>query len=164
LTADAGRVVWSDDGLALAEIGAPTVYVVAQPLTMQRLEPMRQAGERQHARFGSKCASLTVIETGAIADMPTDLRKEAAKIVRELATEVQTTVLEGSGFKAIAGRAIMTGVRLMSGRRASGKIFADVDSALAWLVPRVPAVDSTQRVDAPAAAALIARARAAIKR
>jgi hypothetical protein len=161
---DSGRVVWSDDGLALAEIGALTVYVMSKPLTMQRLEPMRQAGERQHARFGSKCASLTVVESGAIAEMPKELREEAAKIVRELATDVQTTVLEGSGFKAIAGRAIMTGVRLMSGRRANEKIFADVDSALAWLVPLVPAVDPTQRVDAPAAAALIARARAAIKR
>ena len=161
---ETGRVLWSDDGLALAELGTLTVYLMAQPLTMQRLEPMRRQGEQQHARFGTRCAALTIAETGAIADMPREVRHEAAKIVRDLATDVSATVIEGSGFRAIAGRAIITGVRMLSGKSANVKIFADVDSALNWLAPRVPASDGVERVDVVAAAGLIARARAALKR
>jgi hypothetical protein len=160
----AGQVLWSDDGLALAELGTLTVYLMAQPLTMERLGPMRRQGEQQHARFGTHCAALTIAENSAITDMPRAVRHEAAKIVRDLATDVSATVLEGSGFKAIAGRAIITGVRMLSGKSANVKIFADVDSALEWLVPRVPAPDGVERVEAAAAAGLITRARAAIQR
>jgi hypothetical protein len=93
------------------------------------------------------------------------VREQASVMLRELASEFSASVLEGGGFKAIAGRAIITGLWLMSGRNSSNKVFTDLDAAAAWLVPRIPrAGDGADAVSAATILRLVEDARVAIKR
>jgi hypothetical protein len=161
--AEAGRVAFSDDGMAMAELGTLSLYVIAKPLTLERVLKMRTLGDEHNARFGASRASMTVAEPAAVHDMPKEIREAAAKIVRELPVVIKATVIEGGGFRAVAARAIVTGVHLLSRRGGQDRIFGDVDTAMDWLVPRLPAAPGVS-VDIPALAELIARARGAVRR
>jgi hypothetical protein len=160
-----GRVVWSDNGLAVAELGTLSLFLIAQPLTLPRLQQMRRIGEDHHARFGSHRASLSIGEPSAIMDMPKPVREQASLMVRDLSSEISAAVLEGGGFKAVAGRAIITGLWLMAGRAGSNKVFTDLDTATAWLAPRIPpAGDGEAPISIATLDKLVESARAAIKR
>jgi hypothetical protein len=158
-----GRVLWSDDGLAVAELGTLSLFLIAQPLTIPRLQQMRRLGEDHNARFGSHRASLSIGEPSAIMDMPKPVREQASLMLRELSSEFSACVLEGGGFKATAGRAIITGLWIMSGRVRSNRVFTDLDAAAAWLVPRIPR-GSEGAISAPTIFKVVESARGAIRR
>jgi hypothetical protein len=160
--ADGGRIFWHDDGVAIADIGCVAVVVVALPITMARLREMWRHGEEHSKLFGKERIGYTVVEPNAVADVSKEVRNEMSRMVRELPATMSATVIEGGGFKAIAGRAIVTGLMLVAGRNANHKIFGDTTQAISWLAPQLPV--GNERVDAVGLNKLVERARATIER
>jgi hypothetical protein len=159
---DGGRIFWHDDGVAIADLGCVAVVVVAQPITLPRLGEMWRHGEEHVKLFGKERIGYTVVESNAVADVSKEVRNEMSRMVREMPATVSATVIEGGGFKAIAGRAIVTGLMLVAGRNTKHKIFADTTQAMSWLAPQLPV--GNERVDPIELGKLVDRARAAILR
>jgi hypothetical protein len=160
--ANEGRIFWRDDGIAIGDMGCVVVVVVAEPITMQRLREMWRHGEEHIKEFGKGRIGYTVVEPKAVADVSKEVRNEMSRMVRELPASVSATVIEGGGFRAIAGRAIVTGLMLVARRNANHKIFPDTTQAMSWLAPQLPV--GSQGVDPVGINELVERARAAIQR
>jgi hypothetical protein len=156
-----GIVTFSDEGGAYAERGNVTAFVVRREMTMPRLRRLRREAERVHARYGAERVSITVIEPTAISDVQKEVREESADLVRTFPSVLMVTIVEGGGLRAVAARAILSGMTLIAKGRAA-KIFDDVVTAMTWIEPRVPPVAGVKPPSARELVELVAEARRAI--
>jgi hypothetical protein len=154
-------VLWADAGAAMAQHQNLTVLVVRQAMTLERLELLRRTTEDVVKTYGTRRARLTVVEAAAVTDVSKEVRDASAGLLRAFPAHSTATVVEGGGFRAIAGRSIMAGLTLISGQRSNNRIFGDATEAAHWIAGRLPKPDGARPLLPHDASALIAMARAA---
>lgn len=125
---------FSEDGLAFATCANAGAAVIRQPLSVAKVRRLRQEIEQLHQQFGHERIMLTIVESTAVASPDHDLRAEFTAIARELPAAQNITVLEGSGFRMAAARAIMNAMALVSGQRSKQHTFVSVEPALDSIV------------------------------
>jgi hypothetical protein len=131
---------FSENGLAFATYANVGVVVIRQPLSIAKVRRLRQEVEQLHQQFGHARTMLTIVESAAVASPDNELRSEFAAIARELPAAQNVIVLEGSGFRMAAARAIMNAMALLSGNASKQHTFVSVEPALEAIVEhgRVP--------------------------
>ncbi len=135
---DGLEVMWTHGGAAMGLRHNLTIFVLRDPLTLEHVRRLRRATGPVFARFADKRATLIVVEPSAVADVAKEVREAAADQIRSFPTTVAATVIEGTGFRAVAGRAIVAGILLLSQSRSTTKVFDGVDDAARWMAVRVP--------------------------
>jgi hypothetical protein len=121
---------FSDAGATFANAANMSVFVFRAPMTVALLRALRQEVARLHQQYGGERASITIIESGAMVSPDDTVRTEAAALQRDFSSALDATVLEGSGFRAAAVRAVMSGLLLLSGRSSMRRTYASLDAAL----------------------------------
>ena len=116
-----------------------------------------QAHRSYAARLGAKHILMTVVDVTRATAMDDDAKALSDEHLLAMAPHVAgvAQVVVGSGFRAAAARAIITGQHLVQRPPYAWKIFSDIDSCSAWVASRVDREASAVR---GAADALIARA------
>lgn len=152
------RILWSDDGAGMAQIERLSIFLFRQVINMERIGHIRRNSEVIFRRYGTERGTLTVVEGAAVADVSKEIRAASADMMRDFPSLYTATVIEGRGFRAVAGRAIVAGMSLLAGHRAKQKMFDDVAEAAGWLVPLVPAGD--EPIDVAATVAVVDSLRA----
>lgn len=153
--------VFSDDGLAVSALDNVTILVFARESSRMRLRTIRRHCEAHAARHGDRTAAITVVEPAAMS-APDEVREESANLTRDYPCVATATVLEGSGFKVVAARAVMTGIFLLA-RKTGNKLFSTVPEATEW-VSRTMAGAQLRVSSAADLAAAVEETRRAIKR
>jgi hypothetical protein len=161
---DGTRLLFSDDVIAVTQHDRLTLWVLAKPITVTHLEQLSKFSAENFERWGRDRATFTVGEGPSITEVSKETRQAAGKMLRQYKANTSATVLEGGGFKAVAGRAIITGMMMIAGGGNSHKIFSDLQKAVDWMAPRVPSSGGGEGVDPDELYHLIERTRAAVKR
>jgi len=96
-------------------------------------EVARLAGE-----VGNPVGALLVVEPGVPLSTPA-ARDAAMVMVKDLGERLAAIglVIEGSGFGAAAVRGMFTGIGLVARPGFPWKMFAEADTATAWMIDRV---------------------------
>jgi len=86
-------------------------------------------------------------------------RKYAAERMRERDPHVlgAAVILEADGFVASAGRAVLTAMTTLSGRRAKTELFRDGEAAALWLSPKLATAAAQVTVEGLAEAIALVR-------
>ena len=125
------RVLSSDDGLGIAEIGTVCLVVWRAPVIATRFERQRLALQRVVERCPGRAGFVCVIESGV--PVPDDeFRRASIDLVGSHGDQLKCVVcvIEGSGFRAAATRSVLSGMALLLPRRGfEFRITATVDAA-----------------------------------
>src|SRR2546425_988785 len=142
-----------DGGCAFGTLGGIIVTVLRTPSTVERLRLLRTHLTRQFARYKpDQIGSIVVLEHSAFAQPPPDeVRRAQEALTREFQSRGAAIVLEGSGFRAVAARAMMSGLYLVVRPAYPHKICSSADEGARWLMSQF-AADS----GAPAPAEILA--------
>jgi hypothetical protein len=126
--------VWyADAGCAVATRGNLFVNVMREAQTLERLREVRRHIERHVAAWGEHTISISVLEPGATAQAPREVRDETAAITRDYRSIAAAIVIEGSGFRAAAVRAVVAAIYLVSRSPYPHRIVESVDDGARWL-------------------------------
>jgi hypothetical protein len=128
------KVLYADTGNAVAVCGNVFVNVMREAQTLERLRELRRHIERHVARWGDRTLSISVLEPGATAETPKDVRDETAAITREYPSIAAVIVIEGKGFRAAAIRAVLAAIYLVSRSPYPHRIVDSVFFGARWLV------------------------------
>jgi hypothetical protein len=123
-------ICFSDSGFTLATCANVCVAVVRRPLTVEKTRRLRQELEKLDRQFGQERIALSIVEPEAVASPDPQLRSEYIAIGRDFPVAQNVIVLEGTGFRIAAGRAIMNGLAFLSGKGARQQTFVSVEPAL----------------------------------
>ena len=135
------RVVELADGVIVGEVDNVCVVVWRGPVNRARFEAQR-AGLRQVVqRHPEGAGFLCVVET---TSKPPDeeLRRESAAMIQEHLTSLKgiACVVEGTGFVNAVARSVLAAMaQLLGPRKVPLTVVGTVDSATAWMAPRVGA-------------------------
>jgi hypothetical protein len=123
-----------DGGFALATAGSVFINVWREPSTLAQLEVLREheAALVEHER--AAIMVLTVLLPSAFT-LGTRERKEVDALAKQFApsTRAHAYVIEGSGFRTAAVRALVAGINLITRTGAATRVFDDVVHAAEWL-------------------------------
>jgi hypothetical protein len=107
---------------------------------MERLQMVRRQQLRLLGRFPGGIASLTVIEQRVFLDpIGAKERAEAAAIAKEMAphTRAIAYVVEGSGFRTVTTRMILTGVNMVARPEHPVKVFDNPVAGAEWIATQL---------------------------
>jgi hypothetical protein len=152
-------VLTHDAGFALARCGNAFVNVWSAPATLDRLQRTREHEQRIVDGAPGGIVVLSILVDSAF-QIGASERDEASQLARqfETATRAHAYVIEGSGFRTAAMRAVIAGIQLVTRTRHPSKVFGDIAAAAAWLAPQAePPLRPQELIDT------VARARAAIR-
>jgi hypothetical protein len=153
---------YCERGCAFAHYGNLIACVLREEVTIERLRALRKDTERVVAIYGPERGGITVVEGQAVTDVAKEVRVESSALMRDFPAAVTVTVIEGRGFKAVAARAIVSAMALLARTRDSNKLFDTVETAAAYMAPRIPAHGSDPRLSTEEIVAIVARVRAAM--
>ena len=151
-------LVAQDAGFAIATAGNVFISVWRDPGTLPQLARVRECQQQLVDRSPGGIAVLTVLLDGSF-HVGAEEREEAERIARRFAptTRAHAYVIEGSGFRTAATRAIIAGIQLITRSGHPVKIFSAVADGVSWLVPQ-----AGQAIDAARVTGLVAEARASL--
>jgi hypothetical protein len=133
------RVIYSDPGVAVGEVGRYFVALWRGDVTRSRFEKQRWALTEVVQRHPRGVGFLCVIEP---TSKPPDaeLRRASVDMVEEHGDRIRCValVIEGRGFAAALTRAGISGMLLLIRKRPAFADFANVPSALGWMGQYVP--------------------------
>jgi hypothetical protein len=155
------KVLYADAGNAVAVCGNVFVNVMREAQTLERLRELRRHIERHVARWGDRTLSISVLEPGATAETPKDVRDETAAITREYPSIAAAIVIEGKGFRAAAIRAVLAAIYLVSRSPYPHRIVDSVLFGARWLVEQAEQ-QGLREVSAADIDLAVAKARAAL--
>ncbi len=155
------KVLYADAGTAVAVCGNVFVNVMREAQTLARLRELRRHIERHVQRWGADTLSISVLEPGATAETPKDVRDETAAITRDYPSIAAAIVIEGSGFRAAAIRAVLATIYLVSRSPYPHRIVDSVFAGARWLVEQATRRELAH-VTAADIEAAVATARAAL--
>jgi hypothetical protein len=161
--APGASVVFADEGCAIATCGNVFVNVMREAQTLPRLRELRRHIVRHVAVWGANTISISVLEPGATANTPKEVRDETAAITRDYQSIAAAIVIEGSGFRAAALRAVVAAIYLVSHSPYPHKIVETVFDGARWLVEQAGRAGQ-RHVSAADIAAAVSVARAALVR
>jgi hypothetical protein len=133
----------SDRGLALATAGDAFISVWREPSTLARLERLRQIEQALVDRCKGGIVVLTVMIDSSAATKAGE-PEAASKLAKHFAptTRAHAYVIEGSGFRAAALRAVIAGVNAISRPGHPTRVFDRATDAIEWLAPYGQAIDA----------------------
>jgi hypothetical protein len=124
-----------DGGFALARAGSVFINVWREPSTLAQLDLLREheAALVEQERAGMIMV-LTVLMPTAFT-LGTRERKEVDLLAKQFApsTLAHAYVIEGTGFRTAAVRALVAGINLITRTGGITKVFEDAVHAAAWL-------------------------------
>lgn len=147
-----------DRGLALATVGNAFISVWKEPSTLERLERVRRVEQALVDRCADGIVVLTVMTDSSAATKAGE-PEAASKLAKHFAptTRAHAYVIEGSGFRAAALRAVIAGVNAISRPGHPTRVFDAASEAIRWLAPYGNALDP------PAHEKALAEARAQLR-
>jgi len=152
---------FADERVGLALAGTVFVNVLRRSLTMKQMAEVRRVVAKQQARGeASARGAITVLELSALDSIDEEARRDSARLMSEVRSAAAATVVEGRGFRAVAGRAIISGLYLVSRPPYQHRVFSDAEEGARWmgaLVAGKPAAPTAKEISEA-----IAEARAAI--
>jgi hypothetical protein len=129
-----GQVLWSADGVGIAEAGNVCLVVWRAAVTPARFRRQRMALEGVVTRHPGRAVLLCVVEP--TTPPPDDeMRKASIEMVTRLGEALRCVacVIEGSGFKAAATRSVLSGMTLLlSNRKTDVKFTATLAAGASW--------------------------------
>jgi hypothetical protein len=152
-------VLAHDQGYAIATCGNVFISVWKEPSTLDRLDHVRACEQKLVDQSPGGIVVLTVLmDTSFKVD--SNVRDKAAGIARQFAavTRAHAYVIEGSGFRTAAMRAVIAGINTFVRTGHPVKVFSDQASAVGWL-----ATQSGQALDVAQLDEAIAGARSALR-
>jgi hypothetical protein len=124
-----------DGGFALATAGSVFINVWREPSTMAQLELLREHEQAlvEHEAGGAIMVMTVLLPSSYM--LGTRERKEVDSLARQFApsTRAHAYVIEGSGFRTAAVRALIAGINLITRTGQMTKVFEDAVHAAAWL-------------------------------
>jgi hypothetical protein len=138
-----------DGGFALATAGSVFINVWREPSTMAQLELLR---EHEAALVEHEAAGVIMVMTVLLPSaftLGTRERKEVESLARQFApsTRAHAYVIEGSGFRTAAVRALVAGINLITRTGEMTKVFEDAVHAAAWLEAHAGPAQVVQAVE-----------------
>src|SRR5262245_38658128 len=100
------NILFCDEGMVHARSGVLSIVVARQPFTLARMRRLRESTARLSAEIGEGRLGIVVLEATSIADMPREVRQEGSGLMMDSPSVSTAVVIEGGGFRAVAGRAI----------------------------------------------------------
>jgi hypothetical protein len=138
------RILVVAEGTALARMGKMTVCIMRQPPTVRAISLIRKETMKLRAEAPDGWMAFSIVEAGAIGNIPDEVRQATTALMRDYAATVSVTVIEGSTFKAIAARAIMSGLHALSRSRNVQKYFAETRAAVDWMLATCASLGAPQ--------------------
>jgi len=131
-----------DRGLALATTGNAFISVWREPSTLERLQQVRRVEQELVDRCKDGIIVLTVLTDSSAATRAGE-PEEASKLAKHFAptTRAHAYVIEGTGFRAAALRAVIAGVNALFRPGHPTRVFDGADQAIRWLVPYGQAIE-----------------------
>jgi hypothetical protein len=123
-----------EEGAAFARLGKMTICLMRRPPTVRLIHLLRRETVKLHATAPVGWVGFSIIEVGAITNVADDVRQASTALMRDLPATLSISVVEGSGFKSVAVRAIMIGMHLISRSPHLQKIFGDATTAVDWMM------------------------------
>lgn len=123
-----------DPGYAIATFGNVFISVWKEPSTLERLDHVRVCEQDLVAQAPGGIVVLTVLlDTSFKVD--SNVRDKAAGIAREFAaaTRAHAYLIEGSGFRTAAMRAVIAGINTLVRTGHPVRVFGEQSAAVGWL-------------------------------
>ena len=134
------RVIWCDDGIAVAEVGGLCVVIWRDAVVPHRFSKQASGLAEVVGSHPHRAGFLCVIEP--TAKPPDDkLRRASQEMIQSHEDRLCCTacVIEGTGFKAAVTRSALSSISLLiANRKAPISYFATVQQAGHWMNKLVP--------------------------
>jgi hypothetical protein len=163
LTAFEGRLQVS--GVLYGASGGIWVMVLFRKPEAGDMLRARESLTAMKARHPRGFPTLTWVLPSAGISMDGDARRAAAEVTAAFSKEIRAmaTLIEGSGFRGAAVRAIVASLDFMSRASAPKQVFADLGESVHWCLGHVPGVaGAAAEVTAREITSAIAAARATL--
>ena len=147
-------VLAHDHGYAIATSGNVFISVWKEPSTLERLDHVRACQQKLVDGAPDGIVVLTVLmDTSFKVD--SNVRDKAAGIARQFAaaTRAHAYVIEGSGFRTAAMRAVIAGINAFVRTGHPVRVFGDMPSAIGWLRTQAGAAFDVAQLDEAVAGA-----------
>lgn len=131
----APRLLYSDPGLVVADMGLISASIWRGEVTRPRFEQQRLGLDDVARRRTPRAAFLCVVEESATAP-GAELRKASAQMMDAYQNDLccAAIVIEGAGFKASLNRSVLIGMAmLMKARKYPVRYCVTVAEALYWM-------------------------------
>jgi hypothetical protein len=138
------RILFVAEGAALARFGKMTLCIMRTAPSLRVVKMLRSETMKLRAEAPDGWLAFSVVEATAISNIPEEVRAATAELMRDYAATVSVTVIEGSTFKSIAARAIMSGLHTLSRSRNLQKYFADARVAVDWMLANAARLGAPQ--------------------
>jgi hypothetical protein len=128
---------YADDRIAIASSPSLLVAVLRKPMTLDTANSLRGVAKRFYAQNPGGGISLTIIERGAAASQPPEVRAVNQAMAKESKVLASALVLEGSGFGVATMRAVIAAVYFAVKKEYPSKVFENTGEAARWLAPQL---------------------------
>jgi hypothetical protein len=131
------RIRVQEDGYCIGVWNEVMFSAFRAQASLESLVEVRRCLKALAARVQGPIYTLTVLEPSAFnTSLPTPVREEASRIVRDMAprTGATVTVIEGTGFRSATARLVTSGVYLLSRQTFPTKVFDTVPEGARWLL------------------------------
>jgi hypothetical protein len=128
------EIYLSDDVQAIGGVGNVLVSLTRYHQDMDRLRALRKAIATHFKRWPGGVATITVLEQTAYSTLLSkDERQEINQLAIDYVSRGVGLVIEGSGFRAAAVRAMLSAVYLVTRVTYPRKIFDRLHEASSWV-------------------------------
>jgi hypothetical protein len=140
------RVIWCEDGIAVAQVGGICVVIWRDAVVPHRFSKQASGLAEVVGSHPCQAGFLCVIEP--TAKPPDDkLRRASQEMIQSHEERLCCTacVIEGTGFKAAVTRSVLASITLLiANRKAPISYFASVSEAGHWMNKIVPIASISQ--------------------
>jgi serine/threonine protein kinase len=130
---DPPNLCFADSELALVRCGQVFITVLRKPLTLGGVEHLRRESRELFGEDASRFFTLSVVGPISPKDISAEVRVASEKLTREFRLGGAAIVIEGSGFKQAATRAVIAAVFLVSRIGYRHRVFDKPLDAAEWL-------------------------------
>jgi serine/threonine-protein kinase len=124
---------FADSELALVRCGRVFITVLRRPLTLRGVEHMRRESRLLFGDDASRFFTLSILEARSATTVSPEVRTASEKFAREFTLGGAAIVIEGSGFRSAATRAVVAGIYLVSRAGYRHKVFDRPLEGARWL-------------------------------
>ncbi len=128
------RNLGSSGAVYYGDVAGTWTMILHRPPQQADMLAARPTLARMARAYPAGFPTLTWVLPSAGFSLDAASREAASQVTAEYAKSIlsRATLIEGTGFQAAAVRAIVTGIDFVSRTTSPGKVFADLESSLAW--------------------------------
>lgn len=128
---------YADEGCAFGALGSVLLTAMRRPPTGAQMRELRRHVAHHHREFGGKIRAFSLLERDAISiQVPSEVREETTSQMRDFPGLGTVVVVEGSGFRPAAMRALLSGIHLVLRPPYPFTICSTVDAGARWAAAR----------------------------